>query len=240
VCSASWTSQDREAPCVTGRFGFTDTHVTRRDPPHPARQAFRGRIGRIGRGSEGSPDGLTYAAEILVDVGIQDAQQGKAAGFDDRGACSIVNKLSLGRMRCAIDLHDELRFDTRKVDDEAVDRILAAELPAVERAVPQDTPELGLGGGLGPAELAGMRDRLAHRGVSTARRQIDWIIPHSQACRCSRLHGRIGSAFMSENRDAPPLPCGRGDLRFLLKGYRRTVSALDSGWRTSPPARYPS
>ena len=55
----------------------------------------------------------------------------------------------------SIDFDNEMSLWATKIDDEAADRVLTAELAAVELAVTKEVPKLRLGGRLPVPELAG-------------------------------------------------------------------------------------
>ncbi|MBP1183872.1 hypothetical protein JOE48_005836 [Methylobacterium sp. PvR107] len=85
---------------------------------------------------------------MVVDVGVRDAEQGEAERFEDPRSHGVSDARGIRGLPCPVHLDDAFGLHAGKVDDEPVGRVLAAERPAVQGAVSQIAPELGLGAGL--------------------------------------------------------------------------------------------
>ncbi|CAH1651389.1 hypothetical protein CHELA1G2_10320 [Hyphomicrobiales bacterium] len=80
-------------------------------------------------------------------------------------------------MGCTIHLDDELRLDAGKIDDEAVDGMLATKFAAIQFALAQNVPKLFFRGGLICAQLPRPDDRLSHRWISPLTRAFGATSP---------------------------------------------------------------
>ena len=90
--------------------------------------------------------------DALVDVAVGVADDVTASLFQPGGAGVVV--FDLAGVGVAVDLDDQAGGGAVEIDDEAVDRGLAAEFVAAQAPIAQVGPELELGGRLRVPEFA--------------------------------------------------------------------------------------
>src|SRR5262245_46827941 len=94
----------------------------------------------------GVQDVFEHALNVSNDIVVPVAQDEIAHRVQNTGSVGIT--VSILIVLPAIQFHDELGVRTEKIDDEAIDRHLPLELPAVESAVAQTKPQHTLRVGL--------------------------------------------------------------------------------------------
>jgi hypothetical protein len=97
-------------------------------------------------------DRAEHAGQVVADSVVREAQDA-VAGVGEGGAALGVSRL-LPSVDRAIELDAEAALDTAEVEDERPDRVLAAELQAVQPSTAQRLPEELLGGRLALAQIS--------------------------------------------------------------------------------------
>jgi hypothetical protein len=103
--------------------------------------------GLAAAGGENDP---TDIAAVLEDVPVPEPEHAKALRLQAPGADRVVRDLDI--VLTAVDLHDQTSGRTEEVYDIAIDRDLAAPLPAGEPAASKGGPKVLLGVGGAAAE----------------------------------------------------------------------------------------
>lgn len=102
-------------------------------------------------------DAFEDAGEVTRHVFVADSQHSEARQHEP--PFSLLVPFWLRRMHRAVDLHDELRCGTEKVDDESPKPLLSPELRAAESAISGRIPKHRLGRSRASAERAGAMAR---------------------------------------------------------------------------------
>jgi len=90
----------------------------------------------------------------MDDLFVQEAENEPAEGFDLALANEVVAGLIVVIMDAAVEFDDEAGLLAGEVGEVAADRVLAAELQAIEATATESLPELAFGIGLALAEVA--------------------------------------------------------------------------------------
>ncbi len=106
--------------------------------------------------------------DVLVNICILQTQHVIAACFQFMRSHGVTGNLVSSRMSCSINLDDELRIQTNKIDNEASDGMLTPKFPARKPPIAKRPPEQCFCIGLTFAKLARPLDELLHTPAQDA------------------------------------------------------------------------
>lgn len=99
----------------------------------------------------GNPDDfferLQYTINIVVDVGVEKADDADVERFDVALSFKIVRLRSVAKMGIAVEFNRQPEFGTVKVDDVRTDSVLAPKLQMTELFLSQIPPQPSFGWG---------------------------------------------------------------------------------------------
>jgi hypothetical protein len=117
---------------------------------------------RVGvRAFQSIHDRLQNRVEILKDVGIPEAENSQAAGFQTSSAAQVSTDLFVLGVTSAVDLHDKVGIRAEEIDHVGTYWRLAAKFRAGETTAPKPEREPLLHFGRTKAELTSLREFIA-------------------------------------------------------------------------------
>src|SRR5262245_42008233 len=136
--------------CARSARGVRGACRRRTPPPSPAHKG-RGNVDQRNVSEEDGFDGADYRVEVGEDLGVGEAEDAVALGFEAVGAEFVLGDGEV--VGGAVDFDHEAGAETDEIDDVAGEAVLAAEGVAGDALAPELEPQAGFGGGLVVAEV---------------------------------------------------------------------------------------
>jgi hypothetical protein len=146
-----------------------------------------------------------FSAHVLVTY----PNDSIARSYQNLGSCAVIGLFSCSIVRISLELDDDAFAGTVKVNDEAVQHVLPAELQTEYAPIAQQRPRMTFGGSRPMAQRASERESLRrseatnriHRARILARLHVD----------ATRIPRRGRTTLPANSPCVPPLPKGEGD-----------------------------